>query len=365
MKIKRYEAPTMQEALLKVRSDLGPDAVILHAKKFTRGGILGLFAKEAVEILAANDVQIAESIPSRPVGDPAPDPSEQRIKAMEAQIQSLQTSVERLLKNSHPQAESVDSRLASLYERMLASGVSEPVVQKILGRLPDASRLENGQIEAWLIGALREALPVSGPIQVAPGLPRVVALIGPTGVGKTTTIAKLAASFALLEKKRVALTTVDTYRVAAVEQLKTYSDIIDIPIRVAHTAKELRVALDDLSDRDLIFVDTAGRSQKNALHLSELKMLLGGIPCETHLVLSLITRDRELFDIIERFSAVAIDRLIFTKLDEVCGCGAILNVLDRHPIPVSYITTGQKVPEDIEVAQPDRLIRSILEGQRA
>ncbi|MCC6443392.1 MAG: flagellar biosynthesis protein FlhF [Armatimonadetes bacterium] len=364
MKIKRYEAPTMQEALMKVRSDLGPDAVILHTKKFTRGGILGMMAKETVEILAADDVHIAEPASRRPAVEAPPEPVEdRRIRTLESQIQSLQGSVERLLKDSHPQAQAVDPRLAACYERLLASGVDEPVVQKIMAQIPAPSGLDDRQAETLVPNALRGFLEVSGPVAMAPGLPKVVALIGPTGVGKTTTIAKMSANFALLEKKKVALTTVDTYRVAAVEQLKTYGDIIDIPIRVAHTAKELRSALDGFADRDLIFIDTAGRSQKNTLHLSELKMLLGGIPCETHLVLSLATRDRELYDIIERFSMVEVDRLLFTKLDETDSYGAVLNVLDRRRIPISYVTTGQKVPEDIEMANPDLLVRLILGGQ--
>jgi len=182
-----------------------------------------------------------------------------------------------------------------------------------------------------------------------------VALIGPTGVGKTTTIAKLAAHYALVEKRRVGLLTLDTYRIAAVEQLRTYSEIMNLPLKVARNAGEVPGALEALGDRDLLLIDTAGRSQKNIVHVAELRALLGAVECETHLVLSASTRLRDLLQQVDRFGGPGVDRLLFSKLDETTTYGTLATVALETRIPVSYLTTGQKVPEDIEVADPDRL----------
>jgi len=201
----------------------------------------------------------------------------------------------------------------------------------------------------------------SGPIVIAPKKRGLVALIGPTGVGKTTTIAKLAAQFALVEKKKVGLLTIDTYRIAAVEQLKTYSQIMDIPIKVAHSPADVTSALEQLSDRDLVLIDTAGRSQKNTIYVHELRSLLGAAPIETHLVLSASTKLHDMTDQIDRFGgATQIDRLLFSKLDETTTYGTTYTVAATSKLPVSYLTTGQKVPEDIELADGHKLAAMVI-----
>ena len=181
--------------------------------------------------------------------------------------------------------------------------------------------------------------------------PTVVALVGPTGVGKTTTIAKLAANFALFEGKSVGLITIDTYRIAAVEQLKTYSEIINLPIEVVYTAADLKRAFQKLSDKQLILIDTAGRSQKNKQQIRELKHFFNGRPLnETHLVLSANTKLEDLLETADSFKELGVNRLIFTKLDETNSLSNVIEVAERLRIPLSYVTTGQSVPEDIEVA---------------
>lgn len=252
-----------------------------------------------------------------------------------------------------------------IYNRMIESGVSEALVQELFEQLPDMSAWSEQAQEPLAVSALKDMIArrVSsrGAIELTPGRLKAVALIGPTGVGKTTTIAKLAAHFALMQGKKVALLTVDTYRIAAVEQLKTYSQIIDLPVAVAYSNAEVLPVLEKFADFDLILIDTAGRSQKNIMQVGELKTLLETVKCETHLVLSAQIKESDMVDAARRFSAARVDRLIFSKLDETSSYGTLLNVADRTGIPLSYLTTGQKVPEDIEVADGGKLAGLILE----
>jgi flagellar biosynthesis protein FlhF len=205
----------------------------------------------------------------------------------------------------------------------------------------------------------------TSPISVTPGRRRVVALIGPTGVGKTTTIAKLAANFRLRDGIRMGLVTVDTYRIAAVEQLRTYAEIIDLPMKVVTSPREMRRALDELSGLDLVLIDTAGRSPRDELKIQELKSLLAEAQVdEVHLVLSLVASARSLQATAEKFAPAGATALILTKLDEAVGMGTLLSMARRTTLPISYLTTGQDVPDDIEHANMRRVSRLVL-GEEA
>ena len=216
-------------------------------------------------------------------------------------------------------------------------------------------------IQTALCEAVAEFVPIAPPIRAVAGTRRIVALVGPTGVGKTTTVAKLAANFKLLHGIRVGLVTVDTYRIAAVEQLKTYAEIIDLPLAVANDPAEMRRAIDDLGAVEMVFVDTAGRSPRDEVKIRELAAFMAQArPDEVHLVLSAGASHSSLRSAVDRFSQVRADRLILTKLDEAEGFGPILGVLGQANRPVSYLTTGQTVPDDIEPAQRGRLARLVL-----
>jgi len=191
--------------------------------------------------------------------------------------------------------------------------------------------------------------------------PHVVTLIGPTGVGKTTTIAKLAANLQLREGKKVGLITIDTYRIAAVDQLRRYADIIGSPLKVVGTAEEMPAAIASMSEMDYILIDSAGRSPTDSLKLSELRGFIDAAkPDEVHLVLSSTSSPKCVELAVTAFSRVRVDRLLFTKIDEAASIGLVLNVARKVGKALSYMTTGQDVPDDIEVVKGRKLAQLIL-----
>ncbi len=201
----------------------------------------------------------------------------------------------------------------------------------------------------------------SGPVRIPVGQRRVVALIGPTGVGKTTTIAKLAANSRLRDRRRVGLLTLDTYRIAAVDQLRTYAEIIELPLAVASTPEEVTAALDRMKDLEFVLVDTAGRSPRNEQQLQELRTMLAAIqPDETHLVMSCSSSAKQLLQTAEMFAAVDYSHILLTKLDEALSLGSLVSLAQARQVPYSYLTTGQNVPDDIEIAESVRLCEQIL-----
>lgn len=242
-------------------------------------------------------------------------------------------------------------------------GLERGAIRAVMDHLKPEAR-KGGTVEAirsFLPLAFKSAIKCSGPLTVKKNGPRIIALVGPTGVGKTTTIAKLAAHYALREGHRAALITIDNFRVGAVEQLKTYSRIMGVPVEVAATAAELEAAIELHSDKELILIDTAGRSHKDSEKIEELKGFLESrFAIEIHLCLAATTRDREVLEIVERFGVLSVSRVIFTKLDESESYGSIVNAHLRTKFPLSYFTTGQRVPEDLEIATPGRLAGLVL-----
>jgi flagellar biosynthesis protein FlhF len=251
------------------------------------------------------------------------------------------------------------------YAQLVEVDVPEVLARRLVCSVAD--NLEPDQIgsapaiQAAICEAVEQCIPIAPPIRAVVGTRRVVALVGPTGVGKTTTVAKLAANFKLVHGLRVGLVTVDTYRIAAVEQLKTYAEIIDLPLAVANDPGQMSQAIDELGAVDMVFIDTAGRSPRDEVKIRELADFMAQArPDEVHLVLSAGAGERTLISAVERFAQVRADRLILTKLDEAGGLGAILGLLGQANRPVSYLTTGQAVPDDIEPADRKRLARLVL-----
>ena len=385
----------MHEALTQVKQELGPEAVILNTKTFNQKGFLGFGRKEFVEILASNKVNISSSPQRRARGqaeyerqsigagsavrDQAeafagggaqtkvrarPAPTQARSGEILEEISSLKTQVEQLTREfaAEPQ---YPPALTVHYKTLVEAGVSKALAREIVGAAHTELAKDDFDDEDVVMEKLQEKLgkliKLSGPIKLNRGGARVIALTGPTGVGKTTTIAKLAAHYSIKEKRRVGLITADTYRIAAVEQLKVYADIIGVTLDVVLTPKELRQAIRRNSDKDIIFVDTAGRSQRNKTRLVELKNFVDAAdPDEIHLLINATTDRDEVFNIIDKFACVGVSSYLFSKLDECASPGLIFNVLAASDKPISYITTGQDVPDDIEVASEQGLIKLLF-----
>jgi flagellar biosynthesis protein FlhF len=255
--------------------------------------------------------------------------------------------------------------LFRLFTDLIDAEVSEELARELVERVRSGATGRDLDdvvlLKARIARMVEDEIEVCGPIQITPGRRRLVALVGPTGVGKTTTIAKLAANFRLRERHRVGLITVDTYRIAAVEQLRTYADIIDLPMEVVSTPRQMREAVARLANLDLILLDTAGRSPRDEVKIQELKSMLAEAQAdEVHLVLSSVASTEALKKTAKSFSEVGADALVLTKLDESTGLGNLIPLLRACKLPLRYLTDGQNVPDDIEVADRRRLARIVL-----
>lgn len=405
MRVKIFTAPTMQEAMAQVKGELGIDAVILHTRRFHKGGFLGYLGKEMVEVTAAvEDAPLAapapapaqvsspivpksmvkkyaepmaiaqESAEAAPEAEAGPETSElsnkealaqeaaqqQRIQELQRELDSMKLLLERVMSET-PQAR---VETVSLYDALVEQEISERTARQIVATVSDPEVLENkdlpeaaNYLEMYFDRTLKKA---SG-IVLEPGKTKVVALIGATGVGKTTTVAKLAANFVLEKGCSVALITADTYRISAVEQLRTYSDIIGIPLEIVYATTDLETAIEKHRDKDLILIDTAGRSQHNAFQLGELKDLFAiQEKIEKHLVLSATTKFKDAADVIRKFSICVPDKILFTKVDETSAAGLIVETLLQYPLTPSYFTNGQSVPDDIVLANARNLAELLL-----
>jgi flagellar biosynthesis protein FlhF len=284
---------------------------------------------------------------------------------LQGQLSQLQSMVEELCRRTQGTSHDLPQELFHLYTDLIDAELGEDLARELVERVHSETSgndlLDPALLQARVARIVQREISVSGPIRVTPGVRRLVALVGPTGVGKTTTIAKLAANYRLREKHRVGLITVDTYRIAAVEQLRTYADIIDLPMKVVSTPREMREAMLSLSDLDLILLDTAGRSPKDEVKIQELKAFITEAQAEeVHLVLSSVAGASALERTAERFAAVGTTHLLLTKLDEATGLGNLLPLLRSSGLPLSYLTNGQNVPDDIEAADAARLAAMIL-----
>ena len=340
MQIKRFEAPDMQEAMRQVKETLGPEAIILSTKTVRKpAGPTRMPRPSRVEVVAATDHPAAEKAQRAP-------------KTFPLFLPQLENQ-----KSSAPPLEK------SFLQKMLSAGISPEFVGELAEDLRgwrDDSRREESPESClhYLRWKLMEAVEVTGP--EAEGA-KVWSFIGPTGVGKTTTLAKLAAHFSLRLAQRITLVTIDTYRIGAVDQLRTYARILGLPLEIAAGREEFQEILWSHRDQDRVLVDTAGRNPYSQEQLEELKAILsvdGRV--ENHLVLSATTKDFDLARVVERFSLLPIRSYIFTKLYETDEYTSLFNQLLRFKRPLSYLTNGQKVPEDIELATKGKVASLVL-----
>jgi flagellar biosynthesis protein FlhF len=267
------------------------------------------------------------------------------------------------LLQSEVAAEIADEIIAQVRDELTAAELAEPAIvhQTVLRRIASFIPAD-AEVPGWA-GRSTAGGPAGDRRATQDARPLTIALVGPTGVGKTTTVAKLAASYKLRHGKKVGLVTSDTYRIAAVDQLRTYAEIIGLPLKVAMSPTEMATVCQGFADCDVILIDTAGRSQKDAGRLEELRGFIAAArPHQTHLVLSSTASESVMVEAAERFALVSPDRIIFTKLDEAVNFGVLITVARKVCLKLSYVTTGQEVPDHIEVGQPERLARLLLDG---
>lgn len=346
----------MPEALDVIREDLGPDAVILHSKAGKKKGLFGLFGKQKIEVIAALDPQPVEKKSKvKPVQKfskevqlkEAKVPSEEQASIL-AEIKHLKKIVE--LQSTKVEAE-FTSDLQLVYNHFLDQEVEEELAKNIIKEvshsLGDSNEpAERKEVQETLKKVLIDKLQ-NYPMQEITTENKIVQFVGPTGVGKTTTIAKVAAKLMLENGKKVAFITTDTYRIAAVEQLKTYARILSVPLEVAYNIEDYKRAVEKLSDADIILVDTAGRNFRDEKYVQELKAFTGTHQLATYLVLSLTSKPKDLNEIYDQFHQIPLEAVIFTKMDETTQYGSILNIVLNKKIGIAYITNGQDVPDNL------------------
>lgn len=348
MQTKHFRAKSIKEATAKVRDSLGPDAMIISTKR--------------LPMPAANDLFEISAVPggygkSRNISDP--------LTEMSAQLVSIKDLIF-LLNRPDPSIEHLmmDPVALSLYAKLIREGVDGTLVRNILDKAltHKASPSDNGgNIRENVIKQLMNIITVKDPFATKDNRRITAAFIGTTGVGKTTTIAKLAAQIMLKAGKKVGLISIDTYRIGAIEQLKTYANILGIPCFQAFNKKDLRFAFRNLEGTDVILIDTAGRSQYDNSRIEDLKTLLSGnLSISTHLLLSIGTVQSEMINTANSFGPLKFQTYIFTKNDEAERFGSVINQISHFKLPVSYITTGQNVPEDIQLANKTKVLKMLL-----
>ncbi len=351
-----------------------------YASSIAPGADLGPRARAVRdEVRLAAGVAVAPAPPAEPFEPAAPPPPvvippSQADVQIASEIASLKKLVGQVLTRTGGagHAPAMPDALFALYtqllEAQLADELADQIVAEVRRDLSDDALNDAESVRAAVAARLEALIPAVGdatlPKRAPDGRPLTIALVGPTGVGKTTTIAKLAATYKLRHGRSVGLITSDTYRIAAVEQLRTYANIIGLPIEVAMTPSEMKTACARLSQRDVVLIDTAGRSHTDVGRLDELgKFLDAAQPHETHLVLSSASSQRVMVTAAERFGVAKPDNVIFTKLDESVGFGVLVNAARAIGMRLSFVTTGQEVPDHIEAGCPKRLASLVLSGE--
>lgn len=376
MVIKKYLVKNMNEALTRIRYELGKDAIIISQRKIRESGIKGYFKPKLIEVTAAlennkidkknkfarekeEDMDFRNSLDSikKIISEKDKKIIKEEVKEdknnlnnnenIKNEVKEIKELLNKVIKNTNKEEE---KDLISEYLRDM------DIDEKLLIDLLTKNYDNIDEFKKDFMNLLEKEIDIS-----TNNLRGKVVLVGPTGVGKTTTIAKLAGRLALIEKKKVGLITIDTYRIGAVEQLKTYAEIMNIPFKVVITLKEMQGAVKELEACDVILVDTTGRSSKNTMQISELRAFIQKVNADhIMLVMSGTTKNRDIQTILEGYNELAYEELIITKLDETSTYGCVYNIVKRSNKPIAYITTGQDVPDDIKVPSKNEIEKLIL-----
>jgi len=399
--IKKYQARTEAEAIMLANEELGKDAIVMNIKTISPKGIYKMFKKPLVEVTAAVDENVSYRMDrskalsqiqaQRARRDETSEEDskellqEQQLQnittpsAIEQKLNSLQSLIEKQItgkeKEDNKAMDGVESEgnknlsyLQLIYKQLINSDVDERYANALLSEIDFSFKKELSMDNLLASVYQKIVLKLGQPkvITVDERRPKFIFFIGPTGVGKTTTIAKIASKFKIKDKYNVAFLTADTYRIAAVEQLRTYANILGVPLSVVYSSEEMKQAAADFTDFDLVFVDTAGRSHRNKEQRDDLEALINAIPeedREIYLVLSATTKYQDLVKITEVYKDIANFSIIFTKLDETTTIGNIFNIRMLTQAPLSYATYGQNVPDDISKIDTQSIAKQLLRGQ--
>jgi flagellar biosynthesis protein FlhF len=380
MNVKRYIASDINEAMIKIKNELGRDAIILNTRKIKKPGIFGFFRKPLLEVVAAidkkenpsRDLNNEEIISLRDefrkvVKNNENEKIDSTVKnaSVNQEISDLRDIVNDLAKKISDVREKDEIFEEDRIKKLLhEKNLTEEAIEKIKNILSGRINVEESTDKA-LLNAIRliikEILEEPYVVDEFTEGKKVIIFVGPTGVGKTTTLAKLAARLSLISNKKVALITADTYRIAAVDQLKTYSEILGLPLKVIYEPEEIKDAVDSYSKKDCILIDTAGRSHKSEELFRDLKGILSYVEDpEIFLVISLTTGYKDIKSIIDSYSFLKDYKLLFTKLDESSSWENVVNVKLHTGRSLSYFTIGQSVPDDIEIADTEKIANYIV-----
>ena len=417
MTINKFQGKTEEEAIAKAKQEFGENAVIMNVKEVKPKGLFRAFKNSTYEVTAAMEEKEQFVNPKRalqntkklhdsinlsadekidiPKPEAKPDfreliqktmPNSSRMqepeeKKIEQRLDDLSNRIEESLartpKGEKPEAENpVKEKPSSeefhfvriLYSTLLKNEVNEKYVNQILDEIEKFIRPGNS-VDMILSNVYQKLILRFGQpktIDLSGSKPKILFFVGPTGVGKTTTIAKIASKYKVEYDKKVAFITADTYRIAATEQLQVYANILDAPMAIVYSQAELNDSIAKFEDYDLVFVDTAGFSHKNEKQRNDMKTLLGGVSeeynKEVYLVLSATTKYMDLLDIVDSYREIADYKLIFTKLDETTTYGNLLNIKLYSGADLSYTTNGQNVPDDIDVFDTQKIVKKLLGG---
>ncbi len=393
MIIKKFQGSTESEAIMMAKEEMGNAAIVMNIKTIKHRGFARLVKKDFVEVTAAlEDRPITAPIPTKVIAEQIEKKSEvdafeketSSASAIEEKLNNLQSILESRMKENtegllelaatkeselKKEENSINFKFMQLiYSQLLDNEVDEKYANQIIAEIQSSTK-KSGNVDSILAAIYQKIILKIGqpkPIEIEDGKTKVVFFVGSTGVGKTTTIAKLASDFKLNKKVKVALITLDTYRIAAVEQLRTYANILDVPLQAVYTIEEFNMAVRAFSEYDLVLVDTAGRSHKNNEQCDEMLHLINdslsdeNIKKEVYLVLSATTKYKDLIKVNEAFSPIKNYSIIFTKLDETSCLGNIVNMKLKTEVSLSYVTSGQVVPDDISIIDAQKIARSIL-----
>ncbi|KAB2337527.1 flagellar biosynthesis protein FlhF [Cytobacillus depressus] len=383
MKVKKYTASSMAEAMKQIRVELGSDAVILNSREVQSGGFLGLFKKRNIEVIAAVDHGAAilqkpmtkQKLPIHEVNridhreklviDHTTYEKQSQNDKLKAELKDLKEKLLTMSNTNSGQGPHYPDQLKLMQQLLMNHEIEEAIQSSLLTSLLEkwyvsGANASIDEVHSWLIKAMKDHISTI-PFGGISFKKKYINVVGPTGVGKTTTLAKIAAECVINHKKKLAFITTDTYRIAAIEQLKTYAKILNVPMEVCYTIDDFKKAAETFRDYDLVLIDTAGRNFRNQQYVEDLKNVIDfDHDIETFLVLSLTSKQRDMEEIYKQFSIINIDKFIFTKADETSSYGAMYNLIIKFNKGAAYMTNGQNVPDDMIEFKPDFIAKMII-----